>query len=178
MKDRICSYSTAILTLLSLFQGGQISYATTLFTSSERMPSSAYEIEAIYIGEGSIHFDSLAIDLVHHANAITVHDSVASNIVERAPLMALEVFDTNTMSTGGGHSQGNTPTPSAPWLFVSSGLALIGIGYRKKIRAVAYKKVPHLLLFIALTLISPSGIAAPDSNAYLNGDAIVNTQDI
>jgi hypothetical protein len=142
------------------------------------MPSSVYEIEAIYIGEGSIRFDSLAIDLVHRANVNGVHDSVASNIVESAPLMAFEVFDTNAMSTGDTRGQGNTPTPSAPWLFVSSGLALIGIGYRKKIRAVSYKKVPHLLLFVALTLIPPSGITAPDSDACLNCDVSVNTQNI
>ncbi|MGD8910931.1 MAG: VCBS repeat-containing protein, partial [Chromatiales bacterium] len=70
------------------------------------------------------------------------------------------------------------PLPPAVWLFVTGGLILLGIRHSKGIRAVSFKPIPRRWLLLALALISPLGFAAVDSNADLNGDAMVTSQDI
>jgi hypothetical protein len=70
------------------------------------------------------------------------------------------------------------PLPPAVWLFVTGGLILLGIRRSKGIRAVSFKPIPRRWLLLALALISPLGFAAVDSNADLNGDAMVTSQDI
>jgi hypothetical protein len=71
------------------------------------------------------------------------------------------------------------PVPPALWLFATGALGLLGVGRRKGVPLVPYKIVPHLSLLCALALLSPLGFAVPqDSDADLNGDAMLTSQDI
>jgi hypothetical protein len=72
------------------------------------------------------------------------------------------------------------PVPPALLLFASGMLALFGIGQRKNKSSISLKKLtPQLSLLAALVVVSPHVLANPlDSNADINGDAMVTSLDI
>jgi hypothetical protein len=72
------------------------------------------------------------------------------------------------------------PVPPALLLFASGMLALFGIGRRENKSGITLKKMtPQLSLIAALVVVSPHGLATPlDSNADINGDAMVTSLDI
>jgi hypothetical protein len=57
-------------------------------------------------------------------------------------------------------------------------LLLLNARHLQSVRTGRYKRVSYPWVFWALALLSPLGFAAQDINADLNGDALVNSQDI
>jgi hypothetical protein len=158
MKEQ--KFSTAFLTLFLLFLGIQVSNAATL--SLDLDIHFANGLDGVGVSSvGGLPFSLLAQD-------------------ERIGLFGAELSlaGVHVPVTLEGASVTVVPIPAAVWLFASGVMGLLGVGYRKGVRAVSFKPASQLSLLFVLVLVSPFGFAALDSNADLNGDAMVTSQDI
>jgi hypothetical protein len=70
------------------------------------------------------------------------------------------------------------PLPPAVLLFATGVLTFLGFGCRRGARMALVKRISRQWAFLVLALITPLGFAAVDSDADLNGDAMVTSQDI
>jgi hypothetical protein len=70
------------------------------------------------------------------------------------------------------------PLPPAVWLFATGVLSLLGIRRWRGTPMDSVKRVLHRWILLMLVSITPHGLAAENSDADLNGDAMVTSQDI
>ncbi|MEJ2612745.1 MAG: hypothetical protein P8179_22470, partial [Candidatus Thiodiazotropha sp.] len=132
MKEQ--KFSTAFLTLFLLFLDIQVSNAATLsldldihapgIQSSRNLSlGDSYEIGIVFTGDGSSQFDTFAFDLVHDSDAISLRNPVAGSIVDTAPMMALDLYGADPLSSGDQLTQGRIPIP----LGFENGLGGVGV---------------------------------------------------
>jgi hypothetical protein len=268
MKDLKCI--TAILSIVLCFLIGGTSKAATLSLDLDRntpgiqstrtlSPGSALAFEVVFSGDGTTQFDTFALDVLHTSPQVSLHSPFAGPIADGAPLMALDLYGANAVSSGDALTLGTMPIPlgfegglggvgvssvggmpfpllgqdetvglfsgsltahniglsnlalsgypfgvgaelslvgervqvtlqeatvtiiplpPVVWLFASGVLTLLGIRRCRELPMEPVKRVLRRWLFLALGLITPLGFAAVDSDADLNGDAMVTSQDI
>jgi hypothetical protein len=124
----------ATLTFPLLLLGAQISSAATLSldldihapgiqSNRSLNPGDSFEIGVIFTGDGSSQFDTFAFDLIHDSDAISLRNPVAGSIVDSAPMMALDLYGADPLSSGDQLTQGSMPIP----LGFENGLGGVGV---------------------------------------------------
>jgi hypothetical protein len=74
-------------------------------------PGSLLEFEVVFSGDGTTRFDTFALDVVYSSPQVALNSPTAGPIVDTAPLMALDLYGANTLSSGDTLTQGNLPSP-------------------------------------------------------------------
>jgi hypothetical protein len=79
-------------------------------------PGSELEYEVVFIGDGVTQFDTLALNVAYNSAgqvlASTSQQPIAGSVADAAPLMALDIFSANPVSSGDTLALGNLPTPA------------------------------------------------------------------